>query len=221
MTQKSRTLLGELRQQRSRLIQEAMEAAESGNLQRKWDKQMRIRFLTKLRQLAEERKVPIDKPSVFISYSKNTGQTYFEVAAKLGREEFGVDIVTGFDSQTGEFVLTEVLKAISKSLLFLSIMTPEYRIETGISGGKSFMAPSVWLMEEKGMALAMHKPFRLLVETTVHPDFWLRTAPNNLHTVFDGSNFVERAGAAFQALMMRYDDMLVRSVTLEERHVAY
>jgi hypothetical protein len=112
-------------------------------------------------------------------------------------------------------VLAAVRNAIAESAAFLAIMTPELRInqrrERGATDARYF-APSVWVVEEKGMALALGKPFRLLVHRSVHEDFWLRTTPGHLHHVFEEATFERELNDALGALRDRYEELRLASV---------
>jgi hypothetical protein len=190
--------------QRRHEIIEQMEDASDPRVRA--DLQARIRYLNNLRREAEAAVRPTPRQTVFISYSKGTGGQYFEIASKIAAEH-GFTVLTGFSNE-GENVLGVVRDALGKASVFLGIFTPEYNINTIKETAPAQTAPSVWLMEEKGMALALQKPFRLLVERTVHEDFWKRTTPDKLHTHFAPYEFHEKAEEAFEALSQRYTELL-------------
>jgi hypothetical protein len=199
---------------RNELIQKAVEASKRGDRVTKADVEMRLRFIKELR---ESLGIPsqLSGQTVFISYSHRTGRRFYEITKAIAKEH-GFDVVTGFDRQRNENVLRTVMDLIRASAVFLSIMTPEYEIRQA-NGAEARAAPSVWLMEEKGMALAFGKPFRLLVEQSVHEDFWRRTTPDKLHTEFEPVDFEAKAREAVEALTARYEELTLSLLHEETR----
>ena len=65
-------------------------------------------------------------------------------------------------------------------------------------------APSVWTIEEKGMALALEKPYVLMIQEGIFAHYWEKTAINSVHEVFDDSNFLDKADNAVIELDDRY-----------------
>src|SRR5262249_12300165 len=110
------------------------------------------------------------EPSVFVSYS-SSGERFGKQAVKTFLDA-GIVAKTGFDDELQEKknVLSAVKDAIGSCALFLGIWTPEYELVEKGSRQNVRAAPSVWMLEEKGMAEAFNKPFRLLVEETIHND---------------------------------------------------
>ncbi len=206
---------GLLRSKRNQLIRGAKQAKIDGLSEKKTDLEMRIKYLTALRATIASPDKQLATQTVFISYSKRRGSLYFENVKEIA-ENFGFQVVTGFDRQQGENVLKEVIQSINGASVFLSILTPDYQIKSVDDYGEMKTAPSVWLIEEKGMALALGKPFRLLVHETVHQDFWLRTTPGVLHTQFSDENFKDKASEAIEALEIRYDELLLKDLEAPE-----
>lgn len=165
---------------------------------------LKIRLLAELIAKRKGADFNFSDPSVFISYSKS-GVRYFTKAKKIC-EERGYVVNTGFDDQSADYVLRVIKNKIRESTMFLSIMTPEYGVENNIGSGSS--APSVWLSEEKGMALILEKPFRLLVHANIRAEFWKKTTPSQLHTIFDDAEFPEKLEEAVNALDRRYQEIL-------------
>jgi hypothetical protein len=189
---------------------------------------MRLRFLQSLLNEIEAIPALTAKPKLFISFSKSTGDKYFQVAAQHATS-FGFDVLDGF-RRTGDVnVLGAVRNSIAEASAFLVIMTPELRISPTKArsphGKRSIppvrrpshqpansYAPSVWVVEEKGMALGLGKPFRMLVDKSVHQDYWLRTTPGHLHHVFDAATFEVHLDNALAALQRRYEEVLLAAV---------
>ncbi len=208
MTQNAYRLLGHTR---SQLIRSAQEAKSDGLHEKKTDLEMRIKYITALRLNLNKPERALALPSVFISYSKRSCGLYFENAKEIS-EKFGFQVFTGFDCPQEDNVLTEVIRSINKASVFLSILTPDYETKSVDGNNEMKTAPSVWLIEEKGMALALGKPFRLLVHKSVHDDFWLRTTPGVLHTRFSDENFKEKTEEVIKALLNRYDELLLKEL---------
>jgi hypothetical protein len=195
--------------ERNRQIGKARAAIDSSNKDAKLDAEMRIRFLIRLRGFVDT-VWPPPSQSVFISYSTTTGSDYYRIAEQIARD-YGFRVITGFQDNEKSNVLRAVIEAIRDSAVFLSIMTPEMWIRSRSidAGWEDRTSPNAWLIEEKGMALALGKPFRLLVEESVHPDFWKRTTPEKLHTIFKAHTFSERAEEAIRALLIRWEELIL------------
>lgn len=200
--------------QTSLLIAQAREAAARRDTRAKADAEMRIRFLITLRKQVDAASRSYPHQSVFISYSPNSGQHYFEIAAEIAGR-YGFEVITGFQKPEAENVLQVVLEAIKEASVFLSILTPEYGIRRLQGAREPRTAPSVWLIEEKGMALALGKPFRLMIEESVHSDYWKRTTPEKLQTKFTMLNFEKQADVAIRALYQRYHELLNSVLTAQ------
>jgi hypothetical protein len=169
---------------------------------------MRIRYLLSLKKRVDSASALQSPPRLFVSFSKQHGSVYYEKVKKHAAA-LDLEINDGFQRTDDPNVLTAVRAAITESTLFLAILTPELAIG---GGRKTTYAPSVWVMEEKGMALALKKPVRLLVHENVHRDFWLRTTPSSLHHVFKKSDFDVHCRSALQALRKRYDEIQLAQV---------
>lgn len=165
---------------------------------------LKIRLLADAVQKRKDKDRDISRGSVFISFSK-TGKNYFRKASELCKAR-GFIVNTGFDDQSADYVLKVIKNKIKESTLFLSIMTPEHKFDSSEEG--NFYAPSIWLSEEKGMALALEKPFRLLVHARIKHEFWKKTTPSNLHSIFDDAEFEEKLSEAVDALERRYQEIL-------------
>jgi predicted nucleotide-binding protein len=147
--------------------------------------------------------------TVFISYSTTSGNMYFSRLKQL-LTEAKFDVVTGFDDIQGSEgnILKTVLKQLARSTFYIGILTKEIKVDQGRNARWS---PGVWIMEEKGMALALGKPFLLMVHKEIHDDFWKKTTPMNLHISFDESDFESKAQEALNRVEGRYAEDLIRS----------
>src|SRR5205085_10645014 len=105
----------------------------------------------------------------------------------------GFEVVTGFQQHLGDNdnILTRVRSQLTRSDVYLGILTKE--VEVRVADAQVRWAPSVWTMEEKGMALALQKPFVLMVEEGIHEDFWRKTTPGSVHQIFNDNTYMEVA----------------------------
>lgn len=194
-----------IKQTRSKVIDRARASAEASDVKSKIEWQNRRQFLDDLYlQFQEKEQATPLLPRVFISYSFSTGVIHYE-HLKRQLEQAGFEVVTGFDPAEGDKggVLTRVLGQIRKSTLYLAILTKEMKVSTP-SGDR--WAPSVWTVEEKGMALALGKPFVLMVEEGIHEDYWRKTTPEKVHMQFNQQNFYDKADDTVEALKNRYHE---------------
>jgi hypothetical protein len=213
---KGKTRSAKINEAISELIAVASHAKVVDDIVTRTDTEMRIRFLLELGEQLERRSRPSPEPSIFISYSSTTGTSYFKVAREIA-ESHGFQVGTGFDLPIEETTLRAVRTTIQQATLFLSIMTPEYNVRLPEENGTPRTGPSIWVVEEKGMALALNKPFRLLVDESVHVDFWKKTTPESLHGIFNGTNFAEKAEQAILALQHRYRELLISELVYPNR----
>jgi hypothetical protein len=108
-------------------------------------------------------------------------------------------------------VLRNVLGQLRQSSIYLAILTKDIKVQ---HRGQPRWSPSVWVTEEKGMALGLEKPFVLVVHRDIHEDFWRKTAPHRVHIVFDDSDFDARLPDILEAVTDRYQEVLLRSLSL-------
>lgn len=64
------------------------------------------------------------------------------------------------------------------------------------------------------MALALAKPFRMLVHERVHDDFWRRTTPGDLHHKFNDQTFETCLEDALGALVLRHEAKMLATVAV-------
>jgi len=150
--------------------------------------------------------LPLPQPggkTVFLSFSVASGRVYFEAVSQALREA-GFEVVTAFqphpDDNSG--VLRRIRWQLSRSSLFVAILTKDVQVRR--PDGSLTWAPSVWAMEEKGMALGLQKPTVLMVEEGIDDDFWRKTTPERVHHAFNGGNYHEVARQVSDAVTDRY-----------------
>jgi hypothetical protein len=198
-----------INQAKSHVIQQATAAETFGDLRSKIDYQNRRAFLDNLlREFREQKSGNAPSKSVFISYSVNSGSVFFEkLRSRL--EGAGFEVVTGFQKAAGDrgSVLARILRQLRRSTLYLGLLTKEMRVKG--PGGRDQWSPSVWTMEEKGMALALRKPFVLLVQEGIHKDYWLKTAPDKVHITFAENDFEDKANEIVETIHDRYDEVIM------------
>jgi len=171
------------------------------------------RLRAKIRFLEEQgRNLNPPTKSLFISYSADDlDPCWLSLVADLAKKRFNFDVRTGFDYSRIQNLLKRCLTGIEESACFLSIMSRPSVVTDSASPGLLY-APSTWVVEEKGMALAMGKPFHLLVSDGIHKDFFQRTTPGLKHTIFQNDDFADFERAAKEALdtlSARYEEIVL------------
>lgn len=196
-------LLTELRRISEGYVSEAIDAKAAGNLHLKTVSEHRAQYARRLVRRLEARSTRQHVPKcVFVSYSKNTGERQFSTVRRL-LSGSGWDVATGFDRQKGDQanVLTRVLRNLGRATVFLGIFTKEYSQGRGKKRG----VPSIWTVEEKGMALSRELPIVLLVHDSVNDDYWKKTTPERVHFRFTDKDFAIRAREAMTLLEEQYE----------------
>ena len=161
----------------------------------------------------EQSSSPLFPKSVFFSYSVGTGRSYYEyLKERLILEKF--EILDGFQKveNTEGNVLKKVITNLKRSSIYIGILTQDIKVLTGKSNKNIMWSPSVWVMEEKGMALALNKPFMLIIDKDIHPDFWQKTAANKDHCFFKDThdfyaqidNFVDKIKSLYTDASNRF-----------------
>lgn len=89
------------------------------------------------------------------------------------------------------------------------LLTKEHRLIA--KDGETLRVPSVWTMEEKGMALAMGMPFLLLLEEAIHNDFWPKTLLEKVHYSFNDHNYLENSRAVSNEVANRYEELVLQA----------
>ena len=107
---------------------------------------------------------------IFISFSKEKGEPYY-VALSNKLKEYNFEAINGFQdsSDEKEDLLRNVLSQIKDSSFYVGILTKEIELEICDEEQNCF-SPSIWTMEEKGMAFGLGKPFLLLIQKGIHKD---------------------------------------------------
>ena len=129
-------------------------------------------------------------------------------AIKSTLEKAGFEVVDGFKKADGDEgnVLNRVLSQLRASTVYVGLLTKdiEIRDDTGHR-----WSPGVWVMEEKGMALGMGKPFVLVVHKDIHEDFWRKTAPHRIHVFFDDSDAYKHTREIVEAVQEHYQRVVL------------
>lgn len=194
---------------RAKVIEHAKESSEAYDIRSKIEWQNRRYFLDDLSIQFLERETGMPLPKiVFISYSYSTALIYYRHLEEILKQA-GFNVITGFNPSEGDKggVLTRVLTQIKRCSVYLGILTKEMKVST--QNGEVRWAPSVWTIEEKGMALAFGKPFVLMVEEGIHEDYWRKTTPERVHELFNQQNFYGKALDVVEAIKSRYQEALI------------
>ncbi len=173
------------------------------------DVRRRVRYLSdRIDDLAIA--ASIRRISVFVSYSIDAHDKCLLVE-RIAREEFSFEVITGFQELPGgrSNTLGEVKRRIASATGFLGIMTPDFQMPIDMNSGGDRWCPSIWVAEEKGMALGMEKPFHLLVDERVHQNFFLKTSPEQIHSRFNDESFELMARRALERLEQKFNDYLL------------
>ena len=183
---KDDSIFKQLERARQATIKEASSATKQKRYSDKTKWEVKRDFLTDL--INEFKKFDdshIQTDTVFISFSHDK-LPYFDLLKDKLKEQ-GIIAINGFeDSQDNRDTVTKnVLSQIKSSSMYVGIMSKELTITNCDDEGNCYM-PSIWTMEEKGMAFGLKKPFLLVIEKGVHKDFWRKTAPMERHIFFDG-----------------------------------
>jgi hypothetical protein len=206
-------LVTRLKAVRSRLVQRIVQPGAFLQEDERSDFRARILFLEE--QIRDLRQGENKDKTLFISHSEDLLYSNLTYVRTVAEREFAFYVRTGFDYSNIGNILKRVRTGIDETACFLSIMTPRYQVIDQTSTIRTpVYAPSTWVIEEKGMALALGKPFHLLISRQIHSDFWQKTSPDLKHTVFDDADFEQRSGEALDALNERYTEMVLEQALL-------
>lgn len=125
--------------------------------------------------IAATRETAVKPGSVFVSYSFDREEYINSLTRFLQRE--GFEVVTGKAATTS--ISQAILHRIRGCEYFLSIMTCHSEL------AKGGYAPSPWLLEEKGVALALGKRIVLMVEDGVAGFGEMQADWQRIHFVWD------------------------------------
>jgi hypothetical protein len=192
-----------LKDARVEVIRAAAQAKINSDAEAKIEWEYRRKFLDDQAEMFQKRKPIPPAKSVFVSFSKRTGGQYFSLLqAKLNDHGFIVN--HGFNPVAGDegYVLKRVLGQINSSTLYVGILTKEMRVIS--NDGEEKWAPSVWLVEEKGMALASNKPFAFMIERGLSQEFW-KNINNLAQTEFDYLDFLPQSDEVLRILEEKYE----------------
>lgn len=130
-------------------------------------------------QLRREHLEIYDIREVFISYS-GTGRDLFDLSAEYFQKH-GYKLRHGSEPEikAGDYIPSDIIAAIKQCSCFLAIWTRTYDAQR--APHRSFQGsdvaidrgsiPSVWMPFELGVAMALNKPYKVLVEEGTMGDF--------------------------------------------------
>jgi hypothetical protein len=211
---KTKKVTNVLKDARSKTIEAAVQADNEERLRDKLEWQRRRQFLD---QMIDDFKVggmrSTPPKCVFVSFcATDDGQLLFGIL-KEKLEQKGFEVVTGFKTHEGDEgnVIKRVLGQLRRSSVYLGLLTKEMQVRG--QDKKEYWAPSVWTTEEKGMAIALGKPFVLMVEQEILEDFWRKTAPEKAHIIFVRRDFTEMADLAVEEVKARYEELVIAAIS--------
>lgn len=137
---------------------------------------------------------------VFISYSSTGGELY-SIAERVFKE-FGFHPRHGDEAgvKSGDHIPSEIIKIIRQCSYFLAIWTKTYDAQTqpyrGFHGNEvgtsRGYAPSVWMPFELGVAMALKKPCKVMVEEGMQTDFLEKPDLSNSKIAFGRATFKDQ-----------------------------
>lgn len=163
----------------SRLLENASRSAqrkyekskELNNVQKKkhWQK-VKVYLENAKMRIANASQLPGLSKTVFIAYSERTGGEYC-ILLKEELEKKGFTVLTGFmKAEKNEGMLVKnVLNHLHQCTVYVALLTRVHAIK-GVGEDIKY-CPGAWVIFEAGMAIALNKPFVLLVENGIHDDF--------------------------------------------------
>lgn len=201
--QRKKDLLRTLKEAKSKAVHRAVQYRDNNDLDNwaKWE--LRKEYLEGEINRFTKLSLGASTPrNVFISYTKGNGTKYFSILKEeLNKRSFSV--TTGFENNQngGGLVLRNVLSQMKTSTIYVGIYTKELIIDSQF--GK-FWTPSVWTVEEKGMALGLELPVLLIVENGIHDHFYVKTTGAFKHCIVNNIDHFKYEGV-FEAIELIND----------------
>lgn len=157
----------------------------------------------------------VERNSVFVSGSINSEfeKKVLKLAIRVG-EDLGLLVHVGIEPGGYPNPLEMAYSRIVRSNMFMSVMLPRYKIEIPDDGSPAY-APSVWISEEKGIALGLRKEVVCICEERILVDFAASTIPDRFIYRFDADDWFSIESAlenGFNALIDRHasKDLLIK-----------
>lgn len=157
-----------------------------------------------------------EKNSVFISGSiaSQHERNILYRARDIGEDEFNLRVYLGVDPGDYPNPLEMAHSRIENSRMFMSIMLPRYAMTKSV-GGEQLFAPSVWISEEKGIALGLNKVVVCVCDQSIGSEYAASTLPNQFVHRFDQNDLLNvelEIRNGFRALIDRHisQGMLVK-----------
>lgn len=140
---------------------------------------------------------------VFISYAYKTGFDYYQILKKE-LENRAFLVTDGY--KNGSIILRNVLKELNTSTIYVGILTKQDKVF--YSDSESFI-PSVWTVEEKGMALGLKLPVVLILEKGIHRDYYAKTTAGFKHCFVNNIDQFryEKVFDAVETIIDKYTDL--------------
>ena len=171
------------------------------------DANSRIAVLKKQLKKIESNLAP--RKTMFLSFASTANKRYIAYIRKKAKD-YSFEVKDAYEDYDGnERIISNVIQGISECFFFLGVMTPrpDFKIVTDNGSDEKFF-PSIWVIEEKAIALALKKRFRLLVDNDIHQDAWLTVDAGRLGHRFTESNFERRADRVLSVLDREYKEYI-------------
>lgn len=150
----------------------------------------------------------LSEKTLFLSYSTSIEENHLSyIKNRASFHDFHIkDAYADYNSDPK--IIANVRQGIEECFFFLGVLTPRKDLRIIENNGDIKYMPSIWLIEEKGMALAMAKRFRLLIDKNVHEAAWRSVNAETLHYFFDETNFRENVDKVLDSLNREYKNYL-------------
>jgi hypothetical protein len=165
------------------------------------------RELNRVRKLAEEDRLrlqqvserlnlleppELDIRSVFLSYSYDEESVRIVEQFRMMLNTYGIKVLDGNAEELGS-LSRQIVQKIRSATMFVGVMTPR-----GNADEQGRRDASLWVMEEKGAAIALGKQTLMLCDTSIRRDYLAKLDGDNVWLRSDGSmsSWFEKFGEA-------------------------
>lgn len=145
-----------------------------------------------------------DIREVFISYS-GTGRRLFDMSADYFKDhKYKLRHGSEAGIRAGDYIPSDIIAAIKQCSCFLAIWTrtydaqrtPHRSFQGSETAGDRGSIPSVWMPFELGVAMALNKPYKVMVEEGTMSDFLEKPSLGKSKIVFRHETFLRELQVA-------------------------
>ena len=208
MSKKSPEIIKKLKEAHQKSIEYAIEARNTDITKwARWElrKEYLNREINRFTRLNYGSNIP---KRVFVSYTKKNGKDYYDILKKKLAGE-GFSTTDGFqkNKDPNGVIVRSVLTEMKRSTVYVGIYTNENLLTIE---GKDCYTPSVWTIEEKGMALGLSMPVLLICEKGIHEHFFSKTTGAFEHCITENIHHfqLESVDRAVELIINKYYDKL-------------